>query len=93
MFHQLMRLILDDDFEVATAAALSLIFFEALRQQGCSVVLFWNDSRLYRAPYYFRRVSFGTIPAEYFSCLCRLSSEPESSLRKQVLRGNADSGL
>ena len=93
-FHQLLRLLLDDDVEVATAAVLSLDFVSKyFDREAASVVLSENDGRLYRTPYRFSSVSFGTILEEYFSRLCRFSPEIESSLMEQVLLRNADSRL
>ena len=92
--HQLLSLMLDDDIEVATAAALSLDFVSKhIDCKAASSVLSENDGRLYRAPYRFSRISFSTILEEYFSRLSRCSPDLEPGLMEQVLRGTADSGL
>jgi hypothetical protein len=94
LFHHLLSLMLDDDIEVATAAVLSLDFVSKhFDCEAASVVLSRNDSRLYRAPYRFSRISFGTILEEYFARLSRFSPELKSGLIEQVLRRNEDSGL
>lgn len=93
-FHHLLGLMLDDDVEVATAAVLSLdLFAKQFENEVALKVLSENDPRLFRVPYRFSSVSFGTLLEEYFSRLCRYKLDIESCTLEQVLLRTSEARL
>ena len=85
-FRNLVRLINDDNIEVATAAVLSLDYvLEHFDSTAATDVLLKNDVRLYRPPIRFGATTFGTILEEFFSRICKASIRIERNCLEELL--------